>query len=199
MTVAVKARTVTVTGKNGEGKTSTLVRAFKGNSFSASVSKDGRELKVDMWFGNRLQIATLRTICSHIENMIKGVTKGFQYKMRFAYSHFPINVTLKKGEGEVKLEDGSRVVKKDQHFVEIRNFLGQSRLRSIKLHDGVSVTRTDKVKDEIVLEGNSLEKVAASAALVHESCLIRHKDIRKFLDGLYVSERGVKGATVSLM
>ena len=197
MTVTVKARTVTVTGKGADGKTNTLTRAFKGNSFAATIK--GNVLTIDMWFGDRLQIATLRTICSHIENMIKGVTKGFQYKMRFAYSHFPINVTLKKGEGEVKLEDGSRVVKKDQHFVEIRNFLGQSRLRSIKLHDGVSVTRTDKVKDEIVLEGISLEKVAASAASVHESCLIRHKDIRKFLDGMYVSERGVKGATVSLM
>ena len=76
MTVAVTARTVTVTGKNGEGKTSTLGRAFKGNSFSATVDKSGRELKVDMWFGNRLQIATLRTICTHIENMIKGQCIG---------------------------------------------------------------------------------------------------------------------------
>jgi ribosomal protein L6P/L9E len=129
-----------------------------------------------------------------------GVTKGFQYKMRFAYSHFPINVTLKKGASLVKDKAaGTKTMKNDIHTVEIRNFLGQSRLRQIALHEGVSVSRTDKVKDEIVLEGNSLEKVAASAALVHESCLIRHKDIRKFLDGLYVSERGVKGATVSLM
>jgi hypothetical protein len=74
VTVAVKARTVTVTGKNTEGKSSTLVRAFKGNSFSATVNKEGTELKVDMWFGNRLQIATLRTICTHIENMIKGAS-----------------------------------------------------------------------------------------------------------------------------
>ncbi len=128
------------------------------------------------------------------------MTKGFQYKMRFAYSHFPINVTLKKGASLVKDKAaGTKTMKNDIHTVEIRNFLGQSRLRQIALHEGVSVSRTDKVKDEIVLEGNSLEKVAASAALVHESCLIRHKDIRKFLDGLYVSERGVKGATVSLM
>ena len=195
----MKARTVTVTGKNTEGVTSTLVRQFKGNSFATCMTEAGN-LKVDMWFGNRQQLATLRTITTHIENMIKGVTKGFQYKMRFAYSHFPINVTLKKGKALVKDKAaGTKTEKADIHTVEIRNFLGQSRLRQINLHEGVSVTRTDKVKDEIVLEGNSLEKVAASAALVHESCLIRHKDIRKFLDGLYVSERGVKGATVSLM
>jgi hypothetical protein len=29
-----------------------------------------------------------------------------------------------------------------------------------------------------------------SCALVHQSCLVTHKDIRKFLDGIYVSEKG---------
>lgn len=29
-----------------------------------------------------------------------------------------------------------------------------------------------------------------SCALVHQSCLVKHKDIRKFLDGIYVSEKG---------
>ena len=33
-------------------------------------------------------------VCSHIENLITGVTKGFLYKMRFVYAHFPINVSL---------------------------------------------------------------------------------------------------------
>lgn len=29
-----------------------------------------------------------------------------------------------------------------------------------------------------------------SCALVHQSCLVKHKDIRKFLDGIYVQEKG---------
>lgn len=33
-------------------------------------------------------------VCSHIENLITGVTKGFLYKMRFVYAHFPINVSI---------------------------------------------------------------------------------------------------------
>lgn len=33
------------------------------------------------------------------------------------------------------------------------------------------------------------------AADIHQSCLVKNKDIRKFLDGIYVSEGGVmKGA-----
>jgi hypothetical protein len=33
-----------------------------------------------------------------------------------------------------------------------------------------------------------------AAALIHQSCFIRKKDIRKFLDGIYVSEKGPIGS-----
>jgi ribosomal protein L6P/L9E len=32
-------------------------------------------LKVEKWFGTKKELAAVRTVCSHIENMIKGVTK----------------------------------------------------------------------------------------------------------------------------
>ena len=165
-TVSVVSRTVTVKGPRG-----TLTRAFKAVNFAAEV-RGKRSMKIDMWFSNRLQKACLRTICTHIENMISGVTKGFTYKMRFAYAHFPINVTcVKDAAGQL---------------VEVRNFLGEKRLRRIRLHEGVSVAKTDNVKDEIVLTGNDLEKVAGSAQMIHECVLVHNKDIRKFLDGIYV-------------
>ena len=31
---------------------------------------------------------------SHTLNMITGVTKGFEYKMRLVYAHFPININI---------------------------------------------------------------------------------------------------------
>jgi large subunit ribosomal protein L9e len=77
--------------------------------------------------------------------------------------------------------------------------LGERRLRRVILHDGVKITRSDAVKDELVLVGNDLEKVSSSAALLHEACLVRNKDIRKFLDGMYVSEKGATGAVVSVI
>jgi large subunit ribosomal protein L9e len=43
-----------------------------------------------MWFSTKKQRAGVRTVASHIKNMIKGVTKGFVYKMRMVYAHFPI-------------------------------------------------------------------------------------------------------------
>ena len=47
-----------------------------------------------MHHGVRKSIAALRTVRSIINNMIIGVTKGFKYKMRYVYAHFPINVNI---------------------------------------------------------------------------------------------------------
>jgi large subunit ribosomal protein L9e len=58
------------------------------------------------------------------------------------------------------------------------------------MREGVTVEASKGVKDQIELFGNSLEDVSQSAADVQQICRVRNKDIRKFLDGLYVSERG---------
>ena len=39
-----------------------------------------------------------------------------------------------------------------------------------------------------------LQDVGRCAALIHQSCLAKNKDIRKFLDGIYVAEKGPIGA-----
>lgn len=56
--------------------------------------------------------------------------------------------------------------------------------------EGVDVEASKTQKDELILSGNSLENVSQSAADIQQICRVRNKDIRKFLDGLYVSERG---------
>jgi large subunit ribosomal protein L9e len=94
------------------------------------------------------------------------------YKMRFVYSHFPINVTL---SGEI---------------VEIRNFLGEKRVRKVTLLPGVSYVRSATVKDQIELQGIDIANVSLTAAKIQQATSVRHKDLRKFLDGIYVSEKG---------
>ena len=92
--------------------------------------------------------------------------------MRAVYAHFPINITTSNA--------GT--------LVEIRNFLGQKKMRQVNMKAGVVCEQTGS-KDEIQVRGNDLELVSSSAALIHQSVLVRKKDIRKFLDGIYVSEK----------
>ena len=107
-----------------------------------------RLLKVEKWFETKKEIAAVRTVCSHITNMLKGVTKGYQYKMRAVYAHFPINC----------------VTTENNSVVEIRNFLGEKFIRRVKMANGVTVSNSTKQKDELILEGNSLEDVSRSGS-----------------------------------
>ena len=101
--------------------------------------------------------------------------------MRFVYAHFPINVNVTKNGGEI----------------EVRNYLGEKMVRTVTMPAGVTVGRSEKAKDEIFLTGNSIEAVSQSAASIQTSTSIHNKDIRKFLDGIYVSEKGVLGTLSS--
>lgn len=169
-TVEVKAREVRVKGPRG-----TLTRSFKHIPNIEMVADGSKSLKVSCWFGKKKDAACIRTVCAHVMNMARGVTQGFQYKMRFAYAHFPINAAFgDKGE-----------------WIEVRNYLGEKMVRKIEMPTGVQVMRSQN-KDEVIIEGNNIEEVSLSAARIHQSCLMKNKDIRKFLDGVYVSEKGIK-------
>ncbi|XP_077248308.1 large ribosomal subunit protein uL6-like [Tasmannia lanceolata] len=168
VSVKVKAKIIEVEGPRGK-----LIRNFKHLNLDFQLIERGKKLKVDAWFGSRKTMAAIRTAISHVQNLITGVTKGYRYKMRFVYAHFPINASITSGNKSI----------------EIRNFLGEKRVRKVDMLNGVTVLRSEKVKDELVLDGNDVELVSRSAALINQKCHVKKKDIRKFLDGIYVSER----------
>lgn len=167
VTGVVKSRRVTITGPRGS-----LTRNFR--HLAVDISMIGKKtIQVEKWYGKHKELAAVRTVCSHIENMMKGVTKGYLYKMRSVYAHFPINVAI--------LDSGNAV--------EIRNFLGEKFIRKVKMLPGVSFSTSPNLKDEFFLQGNDIELVSKSAALIQQSTTVKNKDIRKFLDGIYVSEK----------
>jgi len=172
VTVKMNGRYVSVTGPRGE-----LHRDFNHIAkIDLHHDKENNTIVAAMYFPTSKITSALRTTCSHISNMFDGVLYGYEYKMRAVYAHFPININIDEKKGDM---------------VEIRNFLGEKRPRKCKMLPGVKAERSSDVKDQIVLTGNDIDNVSKSCALIHDSCLVKKKDIRKFLDGMYVSEKRV--------
>ncbi|KAF3638275.1 60S ribosomal protein L9 [Capsicum annuum] len=88
-----------------------------------------KNLKVDAWFGSRKTIDAIHTALSHVENLITSVTNSYRYKMRFVYAHFPINASITGGNKSI----------------DIRNFLGEKKVRKVDMLEGVTVVRSEKV------------------------------------------------------
>jgi large subunit ribosomal protein L9e len=166
-TLSGGGRVVTIKGPRGE-----LSKNFKHLKISLNLQNDGKTLEAVLYWSTRKGLSCLRTCTSQISNMITGVTKGYRYKMRMVYAHFPINVDI---------------AGKD---VNIRNFLGEKIVRTVSMKDGVNIVKSADVKDELVLEGNDITHVSQCAANIQQICRVRNKDIRKFLDGIYISEKG---------
>lgn len=124
-------------------------------------------ISIEMHHGARKNLAVLRTVRTLINNMVIGVTKGFKYKMRYVYAHFPINVNVEQNK-----ETGL-------YEVEIRNFIGEKIVRRVVMHEGVEVAPAATQKDELHLSGSSVENVSQSAADIQQACRVRNKDIRK--------------------
>ena len=162
--VTAKSRVVTVKGPRGE-----ITKQFKHVKIEIEV-KDNK-IYVHTYMTTYKQSAILYTIASHIKNMIKGVTVGFRYKMHTVKKHFPIEVAIKDGA------------------VEIGRFLGERNVKTVKLLEGVTAKKNEKDQDEIWFEGIDIDKVALTCAHVFQSCFAKDKDRRKFLDGIYVSEK----------
>ncbi len=151
VTVSVDGDKVKVSGPQGnlERKISPLVK----------VTVDKGDVEV---VGNSKAI--VNTTYAHLENMIKGVTVGFQRKLKMIYAHFPITI-------EVKGND-----------VTIKNFLGEKQARKTIL---VGNTKLQVKGQDVTLSGIDIEAVGGSYTNLKKATKIRFKDGRVFQDGLY--------------
>lgn len=113
-------------------------------------------------------IAMCGTYAAHIKNMCRGVTEGYEYRMKVVYSHFPIQLK----------QTGSKL--------EINNFLGEKKSRYASIEAGVKVTIGN---DEVTVTGIDKETVGNTAASIEHATHIRKRDPRVFQDGIYLVER----------
>jgi large subunit ribosomal protein L6 len=108
------------------------------------------------------------TFASHITNMMKGVTEGFEYRMKVVYSHFPMQLKV----------EGDKLM--------IGNFLGEKKARSAKI---LGDTKVKASGDEVIVTGYNKEDVGQTAANIEQTTRIKRFDPRVFQDGIYTVEK----------
>lgn len=149
-----------------KGPKGSLVRDFSHTPINLRLEKD--RIILEAYYVNKKEGAVIGTLASHVRNMIKGVLKGFTYKLKIAYAHFPISVKVKEDK------------------IIIENFQGERKPRVAKIAGDVKV----EVKgDEITVQGINIEEVGQTAANIQQATLIKGYDPRVFQDGIYIYSR----------
>ena len=159
--VKVEGRVVTVDGEKGE-----ITRDF--SHTAVSIVLEGKTIGVQANWPRKKEAAIVGTVCSHIRNMITGVTKGFTYKLKIVFSHFPISVKVR------------------ENTVAIENFTGERSSRIAKIMGDTQVVANG---EDIIVQGIDIEKVSQTAANIEKATKVKKKDPRVFLDGIYVYEK----------
>lgn len=161
--ITVEGKTVHVKGQKGSISKilfhPNIVLAAQGNVVQISCAQAPR----------RKEKALIGTYKAHIRNMIKGVTTGYECKMKTVFSHFPIKTSV----------EGNQLL--------IQNFLGERFPRKAQILENVKID----IKGEILtLTSNDKDKVGQTAANIERATKVKNRDIRVFQDGIYVIKRG---------
>ncbi|MEM1724893.1 MAG: 50S ribosomal protein L6 [Thermoplasmata archaeon] len=153
---------LTVRGPKGE-----LKREFIDDK--VKMRQEGNNIIIECELPRKKDISLAGTWNAHVRNMVKGVTEGYEYKLKIVYAHFPIKVNVKGKE------------------ILIENFLGEKRPRKAKIFGNVKV----EVKNDIVIvSGINIEEVGQTAANIEKATKIKNYDPRVFQDGIYIISKG---------
>lgn len=163
VTVEVAGGTIKAKGAKGEVE--------KSLKFSKDIKleKVGDKVKASSESDTRHVKAEIGSTLAHIRNMITGVTKGYTYKLKVVYSHFPVTV---KTEGKKVL---------------VQNFLGEKTSRVGKIVGKVDV----KVEGaDVTVTGIDVDEVSRTAANIEQCTRITGRDRRIFQDGCWIISKG---------
>jgi len=164
VTVEVDGFLVTVKGPKGE-----LKREFP--SKQVAIQKKDNKVVVFSKDATKREKTMVGTFVSHIKNMTLGVQNPHVYKLKICSGHFPMSVSASAKE-----------------FV-VKNFLGETIPRKLKLRQGVNV----KVDGEfVVVDGIDKELASQTAASIEQLVRITNRDRRVFQDGIWIIEKDGK-------
>jgi len=134
------------------------------------VRVEGNKIIIEAKKATKRERKIFGTMKAHFNNMVKGLTEKFRYKLQAVSVHFPMNVSVDKEKNELV----------------VKNFLGEKTDRRIKLVQGVDV-KIDK--DIIEIESVDIEKAGQCAANIEKGVRVKGKDRRIFQDGVYICSK----------
>lgn len=156
-----KGGQVTVTGPLGK-----VTQDF--SKIPVDLEIKGNTVKLVTHGARRINRSIINTAKSLINNAAHGVTKGYEYKLKVIYAHFPVTVKIQ----------GKKIM--------VENFYGE---RSPRVAEIIGDTKAEVQGEDIVLNGVSIQDVGQTAANLEQATTVKRKDQRVFLDGVYVYER----------
>ena len=160
--------TVTIRKENNvvivKGKLGTVTKDL--TKMTAMVDLEDNKIVIKPYGKRKKDLAINNTIKSIIESMIAGVDKGFTYKLKIVYAHFPISVKTKGKD------------------VYVENYFGERSARMSRIIG--DDTRVNIDGEDVIVQGPNLEHVSQTAANIERSTKLKSKDQRVFLDGVYV-------------
>jgi len=137
---------VRVKGPLGE-----IVKEFR-NTPVVMTLQDGKIL-LEVFDARKREYAILGTYKGLFKNMFLGVTKGWRYKLKVIYTHFPM------------------LVKVQGNQLTVENFLGRKSKIALEIPKGVKVEV--KGKEDIVVEGIDRDVVSQFAASIQSAVELR--------------------------
>lgn len=159
--VEIDGSTFKIKGPEGE-----VERTFK--SGKLKMSKKDNKIILGNEKSTKVEKKLANTLTAHIKNMIKGVQEKFEYKLKVAFSHFPMTVEIQGKEATIK------------------NFLGEKIPRKVSFPEGAEVAID---KDIITVKSPNKEIAGQAAANLEGATKIRMRDRRVFQDGIYIIDK----------
>lgn len=160
VSVSMEGENLLVKGPKGE-----LRKELKG----VKMTVKDNEVILKSASDRRKDKAMLGTWRSHTENMIIGVTVGWEARMKMVYSHFPVKFGVERKK------------------IVIQNFMGERSQREAKIF-GAS-TKVEVKKDDVIITGIDKEDVGQTAANIELACKVKGYDRRVFQDGCHLVQK----------
>ncbi|MBI2004143.1 50S ribosomal protein L6 [Candidatus Pacearchaeota archaeon] len=156
--ITIEGNKLIARGKEGENS-----REF--NLGKINFEKKDKKIILSCEKATKKEKRIINTSIAHIKNMVQGVQKKFEYKLKICSSHFPMTV---KFEGNTAI---------------IKNFLGEKVDRKVELPKNAEI----KMEKEIItIISIDKELAGQAAANLEKATKIRGRDKRVFQDGIYI-------------